>query len=130
VPVKAEHEPGAFEKLTPDSASSAVRVYRYVDSNVAHLICCSDSEGSWMSGQWSSDARLFYCRIEDGRMREMALVGGSFAKWQDKILMSHSHQVDRFEWTSSQGTIRIFSSSPAVSEYAKDDSFAVLDPAT
>ena len=128
VPLTAEREVGVFEKLKRDSASSAVRVYRYVDSNGAHFIFCSETEGEWASGQWSGDARLFYCRIEDRRMREMALVGGSFAKWQDKVLMSNSRQVDRFEWTSSEGTIRVFSSSPAVFEYAKDDSFAVLDP--
>ena len=117
VPLAARRQSGVFEEVKANM-SPGLRVYRYADAEETHLIFCPESPESWTSGQWSSDARLFYCRIEGAQMREMALVGGSFAKWQDKVLVSHPHTIDRFEWAWSPDGVRISSSAEAVLEYA------------
>ena len=126
VPLAGGSQPGQFDEIKHHARG--VRAYLYVDGKRTHLIFCSEADKVWTFSQWSSDARLFYGRIEEGRLTQMALLSGSFAKWQDHILVSGRQRLDRFEWIYSQGVLRTSSSSPTVSEYARDDRFAVIDP--
>ena len=128
VPLAGENQAGQFEEIAQERGPRDVRVYRYLEGRRTHLIFCSDSNDTWTFSQWSSDARLFYCQIEEGRLTQMVLVAGSFAKWQDHILVSHPQRLDRFEWVYSNGVLRTSSSSSVAPEHAIDDSFAIFDP--
>jgi hypothetical protein len=128
VPLAGESQAGQFDEIRDENRSQSVRIYRYVSDKHTHLIFCSGERTPWTYERWSSDAELFYCRIEQGRLTQMALLAGSFAKYRDKVLLSNPQPVDRFEWVYSQGRLRTFSSTPTLSEYARDDSLSVLDP--
>jgi hypothetical protein len=127
VPLAGESEAGRFAEI--ESGTPVVRAYRYdEEGHTAHHIFFSEGTGNWCCGAWSSDAQLLYCRLQEDRIVQIALVGGSFAKWQETPLVRHREQVERFEWIYLQGTLKTFSSRPAVLEYAIDRSCELLDP--
>jgi hypothetical protein len=128
VPLAAESAAGRFTELK-ESFASGVRAYRYEEAGAtAHYIFFSEGTGNWSCGAWSSDAQLLYCRLEEGRIAQIALASGSFAKWQETLLVRHREKVERFEWIYLQGTLKTFSSCPAALEYAVDRRFELLDP--
>jgi hypothetical protein len=128
VPLVGESRPGQFDEIQQEAGSHGARVYRYGNGRSTYLVFCSLTDGTWTFGRWSSDARLFFCRMEDGHLKQMTMIRGRFAKWQDKTLIAHPQPVDRFEWIYSQGKLKTFSSTSIASEYALDDNFGVLDP--
>ena len=126
VPLASASEVGRFAEI--ESGASIVRAYRYDEkSQTAHYVFFSEGTGNWSCGGWSSDARLLYCRLQEGRMAQIALVGGSFAKWQETPLVRHREKVERFEWIYLQGALKTFSSRPAALEYAIDSRCELLD---
>jgi hypothetical protein len=128
VPLPSESEAGRFIEVK-ESDTVDVRAYRYDEKDrTTHHIFFSDHTEHWSCGAWSSDARLLYCRIEEGRLAQMAIVGGSFAKWQETLLVRHREKVDRFEWIHLQGGLRMSCSRPATLDYAIDNSCELLDP--
>lgn len=127
VPLAGASEAGKFAEI--ESGAPIVRAYRYDEKDrTAHHILFSGGTGAWSCGAWSSDAQLLYCRLQEGRMAQIALVGGTFAKWQETPLVRHREQVERFEWIYLQGTLKTFSSRPAALEFAIDSSCELLDP--
>lgn len=107
--------------------SPGVSAYRYTSGHSSHLICFSDNNEAWRYSHWSSDAKLFYAELKDGQLQQMIVVGGSSASWQDRVVFSHSERIERFEWISSGGSIRTFSSAP-VSGYPGREQTLLLDP--
>jgi hypothetical protein len=122
----SESEPGTFTEVK-DVGAVGFRAYRYDDKGQAHHIFFSEEAGNWSCGAWSSDARLLYCRLQAGRLAQIGLVGGSFAKWQETPLVRHREKVERFEWVYLQGALKTFSSRPAALEYAIDSRCELLE---
>jgi hypothetical protein len=129
VPLVFESQPGQFDEARDEKAPQDVRVYRYLAGSLTWLIFFSEVEGGWSWGPWSSDARVFCCRIEEGRVKQMALIAGHFAKWQEKLLVSSQQHIEVFEWTYSNGVIRTFPATATALEYAKDATLTELEPA-
>ena len=126
VPLAVGSAPGRFTEI--ESGASGVRGYRYGAGQIVHQIFFSDRTEAWSCTAWSSDAHLLYCRLEEGRLAQMVLAGGSFVKWQEKSLVSHRGQVEHFELITVQGTLKAISSRPAMLEHAVDGALELLDP--
>jgi heparinase II/III-like protein len=126
VPLASGAGVGRFAEI--DRGAPIVRAYRYDEQGqTTHHIFFSERTENWSCGAWSSDAQLLYCRLVEGRLAQMAVVGGSFAKWQDTVLVRHREKVERFEWIYFQRTLKTFSSRSAALEYAIDSSCELLD---
>jgi hypothetical protein len=127
VPLASSSNPGIFGE-TKEGAAHGVRGYRYETARTTHYVFFSEGNGIWSCGAWSSDAQLLYCRLEDGRLAGMAVVAGSFAKWQERPMFSHREQVERFEWLHVHGAPKTFSSCPDALAHAINSRFELLDP--
>jgi len=58
---------------------------------------------SWSFGPWSSDARVLYCRIENERLAQLVVIGGTHVAWQGRPLVQFSARSEFFEWRRQDG---------------------------
>lgn len=78
--------------------SDSVRVYRYTCDATTHVFFFGSSGGSWISGAWSSDAAVLYCRQLEGRIVHLVSIGGRFVNYAGRELLKNTEVIDRFEW--------------------------------
>jgi hypothetical protein len=105
----ASHQVGNLSSLTvTDSRGySAVCGYRYAEASVTHYMMFSRSPGEWALGHWVSDAKFIYCKVTEGSVTHFVLCAGSSTRFQEKVVLNSTHNVDRFEWLSQAGNVRI-----------------------
>ena len=126
VPCSGENQPGSFSEIHDEHGNRA-RAYRYDDAERLDYFFFAEGGGSWNFGSWASDASFLYCGLEDGHLTGFVLLDGSYARWQEKAIVTHCRQVERFEWT--RRTDRNPSSSdPAALEYFVGSSLDCPDP--
>ena len=137
IPLPAEHavaltlpqrnsQAGKFDEIR-ESESYGVRGYRLEQEMRTHYLFFGENE-TWGCGPWTSDARVLYCKVEDGRLGHLVMVSGSFAKWHDKDLAVHRGRVERFEWLSSNGGAETFTSDSASAGQMIASNFEFLNP--
>jgi hypothetical protein len=119
LPMAKSSNAGTFASLEESSASS-VRGYRYQVMQSAEFIFLAPGSGSWACGDCASDAKLLYCKLEDGRFTHVIMVSGTFGEWRGKRFISRASFTESFEWSNrSQGD---------ASEHATLRDFEVCDP--
>jgi hypothetical protein len=103
--------PGELKKLS-DRGTDADGVcgYQYEEAGSAHSMIFSTRADSWAFGPWASDAEFLYCNSRDARIRNLILCNGSFAKLDGKPVFSHANKLERVEWLSEAGGVRVTSS--------------------
>jgi len=123
LPLRDSYTLGAAFIELPESTPD-VRAYRHESLGNARYVFICDKEGAWNCGPWSSDARLFYCAFEQGRLAHMVMVLGSFAKWHDKQLVVLQHRAERAEWFNG----RTYCSDSSAIEYWTEANFELFHP--
>jgi hypothetical protein len=119
LPLPAEHavlflpevggvqEPGAFfrdDTQQLNSAAASEAVYRYEYAHASHVIIFRQAQSmAWNFGPWTSDARFLYFCMRNRRVDHLAFCEASFARFQDKCLVSHNATLQWLEWTNREG---------------------------
>lgn len=124
----AIYKTGKFARIDEPSAPAEKpeAVYRYDDSEDSHCMIFGRSPSAsasecWTFGPWSSDAKFFYYRLRDLQVRHMVFGEGSFVKFKDKPLFSHSAPLQWLDWLNRQGTPMLAcSDESAVKSFASD----------
>lgn len=99
-----------FGRLS-QTKSNGVCVYQCEELGRTHYMFFADGEQEiWNSCRISSDARFLYCCIEEERVTRFVLHQGRFARLGAKLLVSHDREIERLEWSNSEGSSKIFSS--------------------
>src|SRR5579871_3244417 len=116
----AENEIGNFCRI-PEAAAGDVHGYRYQAREWSEFVFFHDAQRPWTSGVWSSDAKVLYCKLENGRVAQVIMISGSFVDLQGKRMISHASALEKFEWSAGQ------SQPNEEAQYAFSD-FEFLDP--
>jgi len=77
---------------------AAVEVYELHDRGQSHGFFFARDKRAWSAGPWSSDAELLYCRIEDEKLAQLIVIGGSSVMWQGRPLLEANGPSKFFEW--------------------------------
>jgi hypothetical protein len=96
VPLAGQRELGDFGSLGEVSALT-VRGYRYRSREAAEFIFFADENVPWKCGQWTSDARLLYCKLERRRLTHVIMVSGTFGECGGKRFVSHPSRLPILE---------------------------------
>lgn len=82
-PLSAQRpEVGKLRRLSnPEAEGDRIRAYAFDVGDVVHEVFFREGMHEWRCGDWHSDARLLYCRIDGtaDRVEETVMVGGSYA---------------------------------------------------
>ena len=117
-------KPGRFVTLGREERSrdnGFLHGFRYDEESKTHYLIFADSRQPWSLGDWASDATFLYYCLENRRLAQLIVCGGSFAKWQDKEVLSHATPMARFEWVRSGGERgKIFASDETVVQSLSD----------
>jgi len=103
-----------------NSHHAAVEVYELHDRDAKHSFLFARDKRAWSSGPWSSDAELLYCRMDDEKLTQLIVIGGSSVMWQRQPLLEASGPSKFFEWRKQDDIRRSepapFSSTPLFDE--------------
>jgi len=97
---------GSFATL---SDSFKVNGYRYQARATTEFVFFSDGSTPWACGLWSSDSKLVYCKLENGRLTHVIMVAGTFVDWRGKRFVSQPSRSESFEWNNHSGPMKAFS---------------------
>jgi hypothetical protein len=90
-------------------AQPDVQVYELDYHGESHEFFFARGE-AWGFGPWSSDARVLYCRIENEKLAQLVVIGGTHVGWQGQPLLQAAGPSDFFEWRRQDA---VMSSAPA-----------------
>ena len=82
-----------------------MQVYELRDDSDHHTFFFARDKQPWSSGPWSSDAEVFYCRIENEKLAHLIVIGGSSATWRGEPLLNADGPFQFFEWRRRDGVI-------------------------
>lgn len=121
---------GTFAGLGEGSEPD-VRGYRYQTPQTTEFLFFAYGinweDSPWTCGPWTSNSKLLYCRVENGRFTHVIMVGGSFAEWRGKRFVSHALRTETFEWSNRAGSTKGFSQDGTATEESVVADFEVLD---
>ncbi len=104
------------------AAVANVAAYELQEGNDSHAFLFARDKQPWSYGSWSSDAELLYCRIEDERITQLIVIGGSSVSWKGQALLKAEGPSRFFEWHKQDGTVHAepqpFLLSPLFQEWA------------
>lgn len=121
LPLTRPREVGDFAILL-ETSDKRVRGYRYDSGEATEFIWFAEGTVPWKCGNWRSDAKLFYCKVEGHRLTHVIMVSGSFGEWGGKRFVSPpSGEV--FEWVKGSATQHLSSS-----EVGTLETFVITDP--
>ncbi len=80
------------------TAHAAVQVYQLDYDDVRQGFFFALSDEAWNFGPWSSDARVFYCRMEKEKLTHVIVIGGTHVAWQGQPLLKAAKPSAFFEW--------------------------------
>jgi hypothetical protein len=83
--------------------NAAVEVYELQSGDQSHGFFFSHDNQPWAFGPWSSDAELLYCRIQDEKLEQLIVIGGSSVAWQGEPLLRATGPAKFFEWRKQDG---------------------------
>ncbi len=78
------------------------------------------SHGQWNFGLWSSDARVFYRRIQKERLTQMIAIGATFVAWRGQDILRASSPSECFEWREGYADLNADSKSFSVTPLFKE----------
>lgn len=111
-----EPAPGTLRRIETSSAGD-VWGYQFANNFSQNYLFCSSEKLVWSSGNWSSDAELLFCELLNGSLSRFVLVGGSFARWQDHVMVTLNTTVEHFTWRRSlSGIVTSCSDERAISD--------------
>jgi len=110
----------------------AVQAYELHDHHESHGFFFATDKRAWSFGAWSSDAELLYCRLENEKLIQLIVVGGSAVAWEGQPLLNARGPSKFFEWRKRDGTVHAepepFSTTPLFDELTGNCSSPVSNP--
>jgi Heparinase II/III-like protein/Heparinase II/III N-terminus len=97
-------EPVTFSKVAMELGSAGA--YRYDDgSRTEYFVFARADAGDppWRLAAWTSDAQIFYARMEQARPVHLILSGGSFAEFEGETIVREETRCQWFEWLKQEG---------------------------
>lgn len=85
-----------------EGPSQNVKGYCYQAGHSTEVLFFAAGEASWMCGNWSSDARLLYCKLRRQKLAHVIMIDGTFAKWSDKRLVLQPQKAASYEWKEGE----------------------------
>jgi hypothetical protein len=98
---EASVPPHSVRQLEPRFASmaqAAVQVYELAYHDTSHGFFFARGNDAWSFGPWSSDAQVLYCRIEEGKLEHLVVIGATQVLWQEEPLLKLARPSEFFEW--------------------------------
>ena len=97
-----------------------VAAYEIHEDAQSHTILFARDKQPWSFSSWFSDAELLYCRMENKKMTQLIVVGGSSVAWQGQPLLKAHGPSKFFEWRKQDGWLHAepepFSTTPLFNE--------------
>jgi hypothetical protein len=94
-----------IERRLASHAEAAVQVYELECHDESHGFFFALGDEAWSSGPWSSDARVFYCRIEKERLVHLVAIGATHVTWRGQTLLKAARPSAFFEWRKRDGVM-------------------------
>ena len=94
----APHIEQQIEPRLASMAQAAVQVYELDYHDESHGFFFALGDDAWSFGPWSSDSRVFYCRIEKDKLSQLVVIGGTYVAWQGQPLLKAAGPSNFFEW--------------------------------
>ena len=76
-----------------------LHAYRYQTDHATQDFVFAAADSPWDSDGWSSDAEFLYSHVQDGKLIHLVVVNGSFAKWQQLVVVQHHSRVECMQWS-------------------------------
>jgi hypothetical protein len=112
-------------------AQAAVQVYELDYHDESHGFFFALGDEAWSFGPWSSDSRVFYCRIEKEKLAHLIVIGGTYVAWQGQPLLKAAGPCAFFEWRKQDAMMNAapgeFSVTPLFEELTGDSRSSVAD---
>jgi hypothetical protein len=83
-----------------------VQAYELDYHNESHAFFFALGDEEWSFGPWSSDARVLYCRIEEEKLAQLVVIGGSRVAWRGEPLLQALGRSDFFEWSRQDAVMK------------------------
>jgi len=109
-------ETGGFvrDERPRDGNTVPEAAYRYEDGRARHwMIFHQGHREEWSFGPWTSNAKFLYFCVKDGRVDHLVFCEGNFARLRGESLISYDATLQRLEWTSRDGQLRLVCSDDA-----------------
>jgi len=119
--VRRECDPVAPQEFALTSTpQTAVHAYELDCPDEKHQFLFALADKEWSFGPWSSDARMFYCRIEKEKLVHLVMIGGTTVAWQGEPLLSVAGPAEFHEWRGQDAALNTedFSLTPQFYELA------------
>ena len=84
---------------------AAVEVYELHDGGRSYGFFFARGQQPWSFGPWASDAELLYCRLENEKIVQLIVIGGSSVTWQGQVLLKAHGPSRFFEWRRQDGLL-------------------------
>ncbi|MGA2423810.1 MAG: alginate lyase family protein [Terriglobales bacterium] len=94
-----------IEPRVVSTTRAAVQAYKLDYDNESHGIFFALGNEGWSFGPWSSDARVLYCRIENERLSQLVVIGGTHVAWQGQQLLTAAGRSGFFEWRTQDAVM-------------------------
>jgi hypothetical protein len=85
---------------------AAVEVYELHHGDQSHGFFFARDKHPWSFGPWSCDAELLYCHIDNEKLAQLVVVGGSSVNWQGQPILRANGPSNFFEWRKQDWTQR------------------------
>jgi hypothetical protein len=108
-------------------SSRQARGFHYQSSESSELLFFADENGPWTCGNWASDAKFVYCRVQGGRLAHVIMISGTFCEWRGKRVVTTPMCEEIFEWQSADGMTYSSSREAVVLENVEIDGSDVVD---
>ena len=99
-----------------------VHAYQLQCGDQVHEVFFASNSQNWTSGPWSSDAEVFYYRMDHEKIVQLIVIGGTTVTWQGQPLVRASKASKFFEWRKQDGVKsgdgELFSVSPLLNDLA------------
>ncbi|HXJ95593.1 MAG TPA: alginate lyase family protein [Terriglobia bacterium] len=109
-------ESTTFAKVEMEFGSASA--YRFDDGSKTEYFVFAQgnaSDARWGLAGWTSDAQIFYARVEQARPVHLILCEGSFVEFRGEAIVRREECLERFEWVKQDGQTQTFSSDEAAS---------------
>jgi len=127
----APHIEQQIEPRLASMAQAAVQVYELDYHDESHGFFFALGDDAWSFGPWSSDSRVFYCRIEKDKLSHLVVIGGTYVAWQGQPLLKAAGPSAFFEWRKEDGMMNAapgeFSVTPLFEELTGDSRSSAAD---
>ena len=108
LPRNASEALGQFASTKIDSFAPSISACAYETGPLTHEMVFSEGKQNWHAGRFESDARFFYCLIEEKkRIRRFILCGGSFVKLAGQPIFAAEGAVAYHEWSAEMDRARV-----------------------